>query len=283
MVMRILWLWKTKQLLLIHLRDADKIIGLLFSKKYGIDFLPLYKTKWISYKPKHDMLILDKLFDENIEIPEILLKSNMIHLPTQKTHGHSIMTGAMKNAFGSMLKEARHHYHRYIHEVLVDLLTIQKEIHPGLFAVVDGTVCGNGAGPRTMKWKIGNYILASSDMVALDAISSKMMGFEPMSIPKIKIAHDHGLGCGDFDQIEIIGEDISRVNFRFEVKKSPVILFDRFLRGSPLEPVLFHTRFFNFCIFGSAFYHDYLWYPFIGKRRVDEFMRTGWGKLFQKY
>jgi uncharacterized protein (DUF362 family) len=252
-------------------------------KRYDIDFIPLYKTNWTDYKPKHTPLALGKLFDEEIKIPEIFFNANMIHLPTQKTHGHSIMTGAMKNAFGGLLKEARHHYHKHIHEVLVDLLAIQKEIHPGLFAVLDGTVCGNGAGPRTMEWAIKNYILASGDMVAIDAISSKMMGFDPMSIPKIKIAHDLGLGCGDVDQIEIVGEDISKVDYGFEVKKSPVIFFDRLLRGSFIEPLLFRTWFFNLCILGSAVYHDYLWYPIAGKKRVDDFMKTNWGELFQKY
>lgn len=261
--------------------QQNKWSGVL--KKYDIDFLPLYKTRWIDYKPKHDLLVLGKKFDEKIKIPEIFLKSNMVHLPTQKTHGHSTMTGAMKNAFGGLLKEARHHYHRYIHEVLVDLLTIQKEIHPGLFAVVDGTVCGNGAGPRTMEWVVKNHILASCDVVAVDALSAKMMGFDPMSIPKIKIAHDLGLGCGDIDQIEIVGEDISKINYGFEVKKSPIIFFDRLLRGSFIEPLLFRTWFFNLCVFGSESYHDYFWYPIIGKKRVDAFMPTEWGKLFQKY
>ena len=252
-------------------------------QKYGINFLPLYKTKWIDYKPKHNMLALGKLFEEKIRIPEIFLGANMIHLATQKTHGHSVMTGAMKNAFGGLLQEARHHFHKHIHETLVDLMAIQKEIHPGLFAIVDGTVCGNGAGPRTMKWVVKNNILASGDMVAVDAISSKMMGFDPMSIPKIKIAHDLGLGCGDLDQIEVVGEDIEKINYRFETKKSPVIFFDRLLRGSFVEPLFFKTSFFRFCTAASAFYHDYLWYPTVGKKRVDEFMKTEWGKLFKSY
>ena len=56
------------------------------------------------------------------------------------------MTGAMKNAFGGLITEKRHHSHKMIHEVLVDLLQIQKEIHPHLFAVMDGAVAGNGKG-----------------------------------------------------------------------------------------------------------------------------------------
>jgi uncharacterized protein (DUF362 family) len=252
-------------------------------KRYGVDFLPLYKTEWVKYEPKHELLCWGKKFPDEIKIPKILIGSNVIHLPTQKTHGHSIMTGAMKNAFGGLLKEARHHYHKYIHEILVDLLIIQKEIHPGMFAVVDGTVCGNGAGPRTMDWMIKNYLLASPDMVAVDAVTAKMMGFDPLQIPKIKIAHDLGIGCGDLKQIEILGEDITNVNYHFKTRKSPVIFFDQFFRKSFLEPLLFRTWFFNFCIIGSAIYHDYIWYPIIGKRKIKEFMKTEWGELFETY
>ena len=48
-----------------------------------------------------------------------------------------------------------------IHETLVDLLAIQQEIHPGIFAVMDGTFAGDGPGPRAMRWHVKNRILAS--------------------------------------------------------------------------------------------------------------------------
>jgi len=254
-------------------------------EKYGVLLVDLTKVKWVSYKPKHDMLALYDVFPEGIRVPKMFLGRNVLHLPTMKTHGHTTITGSMKNAFGGLITKKRHHAHKDIHKVLVDLLQIQKEIHPGIFAVMDGTVCGDGAGPRCMIPKIKNYILASSDSVAIDAISAKMMGFEPLSIPFIKIAHDKGLGCGDIKQIEIIGENISDVNFKFKTKKSLVVFMDQTLRKKyPLfEPILFHTPLFKMCILGSAVYHDRFWYPLIGKWRIKKFMNTEWGKLFQKY
>ena len=68
---------------------------------------------------------------------------------------------------------------RWIHRTLVDLLAIQKEIHSGLFAVMDGTTAGNGPGPRTMFPVVKNVMLASADQVAIDAVAAKMMGFDP--------------------------------------------------------------------------------------------------------
>ena len=70
-----------------------------------------------------------------------------------------------------------------IHETLVDLLAIQQEIHPGIFAVTDGTFAGDGPGPRAMRWHIKNRIVAGADQVAVDAVVASMMGFDPLSHP----------------------------------------------------------------------------------------------------
>lgn len=255
-------------------------------KKYGQKYEPLTEVKWIDFKPKKPLLILDKIFEDGHQIPEMFIDKNVVQLPTQKGHGHTVITGAIKNSFGGLITEKRHHCHKVIHQVLVDLLTIQKEIHKGIFAVMDGTVAGNGNGPRTMIPVVKNYILASNDQVAIDAISAKMMGFDPMKIEFIKMAHDKGLGIGDVEQIDIIGEDISSVNFGFKTGKSPVIYFDQVFRQgafSFLEPMLFHTGLFALCIMGSEYYHDYVWYPTIGRHRINKFKKTEWGKLFEKY
>ena len=199
-------------------------------KKYSLPFIPLPEVEWTTYEFKEKLLRLDRIFPEGIQIPKMFIGKNVIHLPTVKTHGHSVTTGAIKNAFGGLLKEVRHYAHKYIHEVLVDLMIMQKELHPGIFTVMDGTVCGDGAGPRTMIPVIKNYILASADSVAIDAIAAKMMGFNPMDIPYISMCHEMKLGVGKPAEIEIVGEDISKVNFGFHTKKSFVILGDQLLR-----------------------------------------------------
>jgi len=255
-------------------------------EKYNLKYTPLTDVEWITYKPKKELLALHEIFKDEHKIPKIFIGKNVIHFPTIKTHGHTMMTGAMKNAFGGLITKRRHHCHKKIHEVLVDLLTIQKEIHPKMFAVMDGTVCGNGKGPRTMKPVIKDYILASEDQVAIDAISAKMMGYDPMKIKFLKLAHDLGLGCADPRQIDIVGEDISNVNFHFSTGKSPVIFWDQMLRKGHLsfvEPMLFHTGLFKLAIMGSMVYHDYIWYPTIGKKNIRKFNKTKWGQLWKQY
>jgi len=129
-----------------------------------------------------------------------------VHLPTVKCHIYTTTTGAMKNAFGGLLTHKRPSYPPQIHETLVDLLAIQREIHAGLFCLMDGSMAGDGTGPRIMKPRQKDVILASEDQVAVDAVRRRLMGFDPMAIRYIALAHEAGLGVGRPDEIEIVGD-----------------------------------------------------------------------------
>lgn len=257
-------------------------------ERYGLRNIHLYENEeWVTYEPKGKILVLDKIFPKGIQIPKRLIGGNIIHLPTMKTHVFTTMTGAMKNAFGGLLHEKRHWTHSVIHETLVDLLTIQKEINTGIFAVMDGTFAGDGPGPRCLIPYIKNYILASADQVAIDAVAAKMMGFDPMSLKFIRLAHESGLGCGDLEEIEILGEDISEVNFNFKsnentfASKGQKMIYWGPLK--PLEKILLRTFIVPWSYVASIAYHDWYWYPFFGRKRVKEMMETEWGILFKNY
>jgi uncharacterized protein (DUF362 family) len=245
--------------------------------KHGLSFKCLLDGEWEEIRPSK-MLVFGK---EDMLLPSMLRGSQIIHLPTIKCHGHSEMTCSLKNAFG-FLRTVRHHYHLHIHEIIVDLLRIQKEFSKELFSVVDGTIAMDGAGPRIGTPKIKNYIVAGSDMVAVDAVVAKMMGFDPMKIGFIRLAHEEGLGIGDLDQIEIVGDSIKNVNFGFKTRKDPVIYFDRFFRGSPLEPLFFRTSVFKFMVLISDKYRD-LWLKTMGQSHIRKFKKTEWGRLFASY
>ncbi len=257
--------------------------------KYGLRNIHLYEKNeaWTRYEPKAQMLVLDSIYPEGIRIPQRLVGSNIVHLPTMKTHVFTRLTGAMKNAFGGLLFERRHWTHSVIHETLVDLLAIQKEIHPGIFAVMDGTFAGDGPGPRCMVPHVKNFILASGDMVAIDAVAAKMMGFDPLSIKFIRLAHERGLGCGDVREIEILGEDISSVNFQFDgwsdtlASRGQKMIYWGPLK--PLENFLLRTPWAPWSYAASFLYHDVYWYPVIGRGRVRRALQTEWGQLFAHY
>jgi uncharacterized protein (DUF362 family) len=255
-------------------------------QKHGLTFQPLTEVDWQVYPFKSPLLKLNQIFPEGIQIPAIYPGRQILHLPTVKTHGHAVMTGSVKNSFGGLLREVRHYAHKYMHEVLVDLLYMQRELHPAVFTVMDGTVAGDGAGPRTMIPRIKNLILAASDSVAIDAIAARLMGFDPMSIPFLRMAHERGLGIADPKHIELVGDDVSMENFGFQTRKSLVIWGDQMIRKGflrPLEHILLHSPLMVWAPFASNVYHDAVWYPTIGQARIREFMKTEWGQLFRKY
>ena len=128
---------------------------------------------WEIYEPKRRMKALNHIYPDGIRIPTFFKGKNIVHLPTVKCHIYTTTTGSMKNAFGGLLNTKRHYTHSVIHETLVDLLAIQKDIHTGIFTIMDGTFCGNGPGPRTMIPVEKGIILASADSVAIDAVATK--------------------------------------------------------------------------------------------------------------
>jgi uncharacterized protein (DUF362 family) len=258
--------------------------------KYGVPCTYLYQEQfeWVEYKPrKRPFLVLDKVYPDGVFIPKALMDINIIHLPTVKTHVFTTITGAMKNAFGGLLHRNRHWTHSVIHETLVDLLMIQQEIHPGIFALMDGTFAGDGPGPRAMRWHEKNIILASADQVAIDAVSAKLQGFDPLSIPFIRMAHELDLGIGDPRQIEILGYAISQEEpWNFIQEDTFASRGQKMIYHGPLKPLekpLLQSPIVPWSYFASNFYHNVYWYPFVGRKRVAEALKTKWGQLFEHY
>jgi uncharacterized protein (DUF362 family) len=259
-------------------------------RKYGIPVLYNFKDsdmKWVEYRPKSKMHVLHRIFPDGIRIPDYFAGKNVVHLPTVKCHIYTTTTGAMKNAFGGLLATKRHYTHSWIHRTLVDLLAIQKEIHSGLFALMDGTTAGNGPGPRTMVPVVKDVMLASADQVAIDAVAAKLMGFDPLSLEYIRVAHDDKLGVGDPRDIELVGDDVSGENWGFRVGDNLASMAGDALWFGPLkkaQKVFFHTPLVNVFIFASEAYHDYYRWP-VRDRRVFETwkQKTSWGRLFEAY
>ncbi len=209
-------------------------------------------------------------------------------LVVHNCHIYTTTTGAMKNAFGGLLNTKRHYTHSWIHETLVDLLAIQKEIHAGLFAVMDGTTAGDGPGPRTMRPVIKDVMLASQDQVAIDAVAAAMMGFDPMSLKYISMADEQGLGHGRREDIEIVGDvELADERWGFSVGDNGASMVGDLMWFGPLkrfQKLFFHTPLVNLFVMGSEAYHDYYRWP-LRDRRVFEAWKhdTTWGRLFERY
>jgi uncharacterized protein (DUF362 family) len=257
--------------------------------KYGLKTAETYsdEVEWVRYEPKQPFLVLDKVYEgHGVHIPKLLFGKNVLHLPTMKTHVFTHITGAMKNAFGGLLDQKRHWTHSVIDETLVDLLQIQQDIHTGIFCVMDGTIAGEGPGPRAMRWHVKNVIMASSDPVAIDAASAKIMGLDPLSLTFIRAAHERGLGVGDPKEIKFVGDvEASEQNWHFSAYENTFASWGQHqIYHGPLKPfehLLLRTPLVPWSFAASNIYHNWYWYPFIGKARAEAALRTEWGRLLQ--
>jgi uncharacterized protein (DUF362 family) len=263
---------------------------------HGLRNVHLYEGEdWISI---HDIagdlsskfLCLNDVYPNGFHIPRRFLGENIIHLPTVKTHVFTTTTGAMKNAFGGLLNERRHWTHPVIHETLVDLLMIQQHIHRGVFAVMDGTFAGDGPGPRCMIPHVKNVLLASADSVAIDALAAQLMGFHPFSIKYIRMAHERGLGCGDPDKIEVVGDvEVAAERWGFAGPFRKMTFASRMQHqiywGSLKKPIEWSlkTMLAPWAYIASVVYHDSFWYPLIAHRRMRAALRSEWGRLFHNW
>jgi hypothetical protein len=152
---------------------------------------------------------------------------------------------------------------------------------------MDGTTAGNGPGPRIMEPVRKDVILASGDQTAIDAVAAKMMGFDPMAIKYINLAHEEGLGVGDPSEIEVVGDDVSSESWGFKVGShlhsflgwmtwyGPTKFFQKVVTRPPVVaiPIMF-----------SEVFHDYYHWPFKEKKVYERWLQESpWGHLFAKY
>ncbi len=137
----------------------------------------------------------------------------IVSVPKLKTHGLTQYTGAIKNMLGSIPGNGKKNVHLIAPKPTVfakALVDIYQMVHPHLI-IMDAIVGMEGNGPNAGQPRKVGLILSSRDSVALDSVASSIIGFEPMAIPTIRFAHQRGLGIGELDTINVVGETIQNV------------------------------------------------------------------------
>lgn len=154
-----------------------------------------------------------ELYD-TIGIPKSIVEADaFISVPKLKTHCQTEITVGMKSMQGVFSVEDKQNYHNESFPwKMVDILRVAK---PTL-TIVDGLIAGEGYGPIYTEPVIMNLIVSSTDVVALDAVCAKLMGFEPFEVPITRLGHAEGIGIGDMDRIDVEGEAIADVMKHFK-------------------------------------------------------------------
>lgn len=137
----------------------------------------------------------------------------IINLPKLKTHGMTVLTGAIKNLFGCVpgKRKVQWHFntgvdHRAFMLMLVELAAV---VRPRL-TIMDAVVGMEGNGPGSGDPREIGVVLAGGDPVAVDAVSGAVVGIAPERLPVLRAAGEAGIGEPGLDRIRVVGENISR-------------------------------------------------------------------------
>jgi uncharacterized protein (DUF362 family) len=126
-----------------------------------------------------------------------------INVPVLKHHGGALMTACMKNLMGVVSKRDQQHYHREdLHQCVADFLTFKR---PTL-NILDAyhPMVRNGPRGKTEEDLVEmRSLLASTDIVAIDAAAARLLGHQPTDVRHVRLAADLKMGVMDLTAVDI--------------------------------------------------------------------------------
>ena len=155
------------------------------------------------------MVDMEKPFKRKVAVLKDVLDSDVyISLPKMKTHGLTMLSGAVKNNFGLLAGAQKSWYHYYSEkpEVFAEILIEMYRLRPPDLVIMDGILAMEGYGPCSPETRRVNKVLAAADAVALDTVLARMVGFRTDEVPYLRIARDLGIGQTDPDKIDVEGD-----------------------------------------------------------------------------
>lgn len=203
-------------------------------KEYNVQLLdialgPYTQVNWIKDSYKH---ILKPYITSHV------IDSSKYHisLARMKTHGLAVCTLAFKNyMMGSTLNFPSTHplysgttnSRTLMHlggsnkGLCQNLVLMSKHILPD-FSIIDGFEGMEGEGPSRGTPVDHRIMVAGTDLVSVDRVGLELMGLDYNVVKHIQWASDLGIGQGNLDNIEIIGEDLDENRKYYQ--KSPYYL-----------------------------------------------------------
>ena len=153
------------------------------------------KAEWIDFKGgKREFTVDSPLIESSFQLTTALDEADVvISLPKLKTHEFMYYTGAMKNLYGLIPGYAKAGLHvKYpgrneFAKMLVDLQQAVQKTH-SVYAVMDAVIGMEGPGPGNGFPRSVGAVLASGSCFALDLAASRLIGYDPNSIPALQSA-----------------------------------------------------------------------------------------------
>ena len=206
------------------------------AKKNGAEWVDFTKEKYELSFPEGKAM---KKFTITRAVEEADL---IINLPKLKNHQLMYFTGAFKNMFGlipSLAKSPLHARFGSRESFAAMIVDLNLAVKPA-YTFMDAIVGMEGPGPGGGTPKQVGLVLASSNLLAIDAAASSIIGYPPGEIPINKEALNRGLWLSNFDEIEYPGlspADVKIPDFlKIKIRRSGSQLFD-FILPKPLRKI----------------------------------------------
>lgn len=135
----------------------------------------------------------------------------IIGLPKLKTHSLTYYTGAVKLLYGYIPGMSKPEYHMHTAgdiNLFADLLLDLHEMYTPTISIMDAVVGMEGAGPSNGNPRKIGLLLASKSCTAMDYVAVTIAGFDPMTVPTVKMANERSIGPSSLTEITIFGEKV---------------------------------------------------------------------------
>ncbi len=204
-----------------------------------------------------------------VELPKRVVEASaIVNLPVLKTHVMTGITCGLKNHWG-LLPRMRYRFHPVVHDVIAE---INRQIPNTLLTVVDGTVCIEGAGPKTGTPRVANVLLAGRDRVAIDTAVLRFIGMDPRLAPHVALAEAAGVGSSAF---EFVGDAFAPEPFDLPKESNDVVswLEKRIRRLPVIGPAFYWPPVAEVLGLIGTRYNKHVWMNVHGKKHVSAMRR----------
>ena len=133
-------------------------------------------------------IIKKKIRGVTLEIPDLMNSvDHYINIAKIKTHFVTEVSLCLKNQMGIVPEPERMRYHR--EDLDKNIAYLSTVLKPDL-CIVDGIVGMEGKGPHWGKSKKSNILIAGTNIVETDSITSALIGIDPSTVKHLKLAKD---------------------------------------------------------------------------------------------
>jgi uncharacterized protein (DUF362 family)/Pyruvate/2-oxoacid:ferredoxin oxidoreductase delta subunit len=173
--------------------------------------------------PSIEMPIADGRVLRTVKVPQLIREVDLfVTLPKLKTHGLTLLSGAVKNQLGLVPGKGKKDIHLLAPklEMMAEaLLDIHSLVRPRL-AVMDGIIAMEGNGPAAGQPRAVGLVIASADAVSLDAVAAEVIGCDRGEVDTTRLGHERGLGIGRIEEIDLSGVPLNEAIVQ-DFKKPP--------------------------------------------------------------